>query len=80
MNSIERVRAAIELRQPDRVPVDLHNFQPAAKAMGISMAEVFQDGGLLAEAMLKAWKEFGYDMFPRPDQHIAAGIRRASRS
>ncbi len=62
MNSIERVRAAIELRQPDRVPVDLHNFQPAAKAMGISMAEVFQNGELLAEAMLKAWKEFGHDM------------------
>ena len=62
MNSIERVQAAIDLRQPDRVPVDLHNFQPAAKAMGISMAEVFQNGELLAEAMLKAWRKFGHDM------------------
>jgi MtaA/CmuA family methyltransferase len=62
MNSIERVRAAVELRKPDRVPVDLHNFQPAAKATGLSMSEVFQDGDLLAEAMLKAWQEFGHDM------------------
>ena len=62
MNSIERVDAAIRLRKPDRVPVDLHNFQPAAAAMGGSMADVFQDGDLLAEAMLKAWREFGHDM------------------
>ena len=62
MNSIERIAAAIDLRIPDRVPVDLHNFQPAAKAMGTSMAEVFQDGELLAESMLLAWREFGHDM------------------
>jgi MtaA/CmuA family methyltransferase len=62
MTSIERVQAAIDLRQPDRVPVDLHNFQPAARAMGVSMAEVLRDGELLAEAMLKAWREFGHDM------------------
>jgi uroporphyrinogen decarboxylase len=62
MNSIERVQAAIDLRTPDRVPVDLHNFQPAAFAMGVSMADVFQNGDLLAEAMLTAWREFGHDM------------------
>jgi MtaA/CmuA family methyltransferase len=62
MTSIERVQAAIELQQPDRVPVDLHNFQPAARAMGVSMAEVFRDGELLAEAMMNAWCEFGHDM------------------
>jgi uroporphyrinogen decarboxylase len=62
MNSIERVAATIALKKPDRVPVDLHNFQPAAKAMGISMSEVFQNGELLAEAMLKAWRVFGHDM------------------
>ncbi len=62
MNSIERVQAAIELRPPDRIPVDLHNFQPAASAMGGSMSDVFQHGELLAEAMLRAWREFGHDM------------------
>jgi len=62
MNSIERVQAAIDLRKPDRVPVDLHNFQPAAKAMGVPLAEVFQDGEMLAESMILAWREFGHDM------------------
>ena len=62
MNSIERVQAAIDLRPPDRVPVDLHNFQPAAYATRLPMREVLQDGGLLAEALLKAWHEFGHDM------------------
>ncbi len=62
MNSIDRIQAAIDLRMPDRVPVDLHNFQPAAAALGGSMADVFQNGDLLAEAMLNAWREFGHDM------------------
>ena len=52
MNSIERVRAAVELRKPDRVPVDLHNFQPAAKAMGTPLSTVFQDGELLMKKEL----------------------------
>lgn len=62
MNSIERVQAAIEHREGDRVPVDLHNFMPAAAATGQPLPEVFRDGELLAEAMLAAWREFGHDM------------------
>jgi nucleoside permease NupC len=34
--------------------VDLHNFQPAAYAMGVPMYEVFQNGEMLAESMLLA--------------------------
>lgn len=59
---LERVRAAIELRASDRAPVTLHNFQTAARATGLPLREVFRDGELLAEAMLKAWREFGHDM------------------
>ena len=62
MNSVERCLAAIEMRTPDRVPVDLHNFQPAALATGRKSSEVFRDGELLAQAMLDAWREFGHDM------------------
>lgn len=62
MNSIERVAAAIDFRTPDRVPVDLHNFQVAAIGMRVSMSDMFQNGELLAEAMIKAWREFGHDM------------------
>jgi MtaA/CmuA family methyltransferase len=62
MTSIERVQSAISLEKPDRVPVDLHNFQPAARAAGMPLSEIFQDGELLAQAMLEAWREFGHDM------------------
>jgi len=62
VNSVERVAATIGGRPADRVPVDLHNFQPAAKASGLPMSRVFRDGELLAEAMLVAWREFGHDM------------------
>ena len=62
MNPVERVGAAIGLREPDRVPVDLHNFLPAVRASGLPMSQVFRDGELLAEAMLGAWREFGHDM------------------
>lgn len=30
--------------------------------MGVPLSEVFRNGELLAEAMLKAWREFGHDM------------------
>ena len=43
MTSIERVQAAIALRRPDRVPVDLHNFQPAAYAARMPMSDIFQN-------------------------------------
>jgi uroporphyrinogen decarboxylase len=62
MNSVERVAAAIELKLPDRVPVDLHNFLPAASALGEPLSRTFRDGELLAQAMLDAWREFGHDM------------------
>jgi MtaA/CmuA family methyltransferase len=62
MTSIERIQATLEHRKPDRVPVDLHNFQPAAAMLGVSLPEIFQSGELLAEAMIKAWREFQHDM------------------
>ncbi len=62
MDSIERVAAAISGREPDRVPVDLHNFMPAALASGVPMSELFRSGELIAESMLAAWHEFGHDM------------------
>jgi uroporphyrinogen decarboxylase len=62
MDSIERTWAALEFRPPDRVPVDLHNFLPAAAATGLPLSQVFRDGEVLAAAMLDAWREYGHDM------------------
>ncbi len=62
MGSIERVRAAINRHAVDRVPVDLHNFMPAASASERPLSQVFRSGELLAESMLQAWREFHHDM------------------
>ncbi len=62
MNAIQRTLDVIHHRKPDRLPVDLHNFQPAAQAMDRPLQEVFKNGELLAESQLKAWRAFGHDV------------------
>jgi MtaA/CmuA family methyltransferase len=62
MDAIERTLTTLRFRAPDRLPSDLHNFQPAAAAMGVPLQEVFQDGELLAESQIRAWREFGHDV------------------
>ncbi len=62
MNAIERTLAAIAFRKPDRLPTDLHNFQPAAAMLGLPLQEVFKNGELIAESQIKAWREFGHDV------------------
>jgi MtaA/CmuA family methyltransferase len=62
MNAIERTLTVIAHRKPDRIPSDLHNFQPAAAMLGIPLQEVFKNGELIAESQLKAWREFGHDV------------------
>ncbi len=62
MNSVERVHTVLRGGLPDRVPVDLHNFMMTAHASGLPFPEFFQDGEALAEAQIKAWREFGHDV------------------
>jgi len=47
---------------PDRVPTDLHNFLPAAKAAGMKLSECLRSGELMAESQILAWRRFGHDM------------------
>ena len=62
MNSLERVAAAVNGGIPDKVPVALHNFLLAAKMANIPMSHAFQNGKLLAETQLFAWRRFKHDM------------------
>ncbi|MGC9396616.1 MAG: uroporphyrinogen decarboxylase family protein [Anaerolineae bacterium] len=48
MNAIERTLAVLAHRRPDRRPVDLHNFQPAAAMLGLPLREVFKNSDLIA--------------------------------
>lgn len=63
MNSVERTLCVLSHRIPDRVPVDLHNFQVTARMMNPgSYADFFRDGEAMAEGHIKAWERFGHDV------------------
>ena len=61
MNSLERVRAVIAGRIPDRIPVCLHNFMMAAREAGIPMEKYRADPKAIAQAHLQAWEKYGHD-------------------
>jgi uroporphyrinogen decarboxylase len=62
MTSLERVMTVISGEIPDRVPTDLHNFLMATRTAGIPLAECMQNGELLAESQIVAWRVFKHDM------------------
>lgn len=63
MNSVERTYRTLQHRQPDRVPVDLHNFMVTARMMGAdSCADFFRDGEAMAQGQILAWRRFGHDV------------------
>lgn len=62
MTSLERCLATIRHQPHDRVPTDLHNFMMTIAGVDLPPQRVFQDGRLLGEAQLAAWRRFGHDM------------------
>ncbi len=62
LNSLQRCRAVIEGRIPDRVPVCLLNFQNAAWLAGYSVGECILDSQKAARAQIAYWEEFRHDM------------------
>jgi uroporphyrinogen decarboxylase len=63
VDSVERVRLALQNKAPDRVPVALLNFMVTARLMGASsFADFFRDGEAMAEGQIKAWRIYGHDM------------------
>ena len=61
MNSLERVVAAVEFRDTDRVPVIAQVFGHAAALAGVSLDEYVRDGNTLAACQMKALTQYGYD-------------------
>ncbi|MGD0729771.1 MAG: uroporphyrinogen decarboxylase family protein [Terracidiphilus sp.] len=62
MTSLERCLATIRQAPHDRVPVDLHNFMMTVADVDRPSQQIYQDGQLLGEAQVAAWKRFGHDM------------------
>ena len=61
MNSIERITAVLNFKQPDRVPVIAQVFGHAAVLAGVSLRDYVQDGELLARCQLEALQHYDYD-------------------
>ena len=62
MTSVERCQTVLDGGIPDRVPVCLLNFMPAAAKAGMSLREYCTDGQAMAEAHISAWERYGHDM------------------
>jgi uroporphyrinogen decarboxylase len=62
MNSLERTMTVLDRKNPDRVPVALHNFLMAARMVRADFGDLLRSGEMLAEAQLAAWREFGHDV------------------
>ena len=61
MNSKQRVEAVLRGQIPDRVPVCLHNFLPAAKEAGIPLEKYLAEPEAAASAHLYAHEKYGHD-------------------
>jgi len=62
MTPLERCLATIRYEPHDRVPVDLHNFMMTVVGSKLPPEKLYQDGQVLGEAQVAAWKRFGHDM------------------
>lgn len=62
MNSVERCQTVLDGGIPDRVPVGLLNFMPAAAMAGMTLPEYCSDGDAMADAHISAWERYGHDL------------------
>src|SRR5512136_1457786 len=61
MNGYQRIRAALEGRSPDRVPVMLHNFLMASREAGFTQRRFREDPAAICESFVRAVETYGYD-------------------
>jgi uroporphyrinogen decarboxylase len=61
MNRIDRLRATVEFRETDRVPVVPQVFANAAQLTAVPVEEYLQHGQTLAACQLEVQRRYGYD-------------------
>jgi uroporphyrinogen decarboxylase len=61
-SAVERCLTVLMGGVPDRVPVCLLDFMPAAALSGMTLREYCTDGRAMAEAQVVAWEQLGHDM------------------
>jgi uroporphyrinogen decarboxylase len=62
LSSLERVRQAARLKEPDVVPVAPYIGNHAAVIAGIPIDRYCTSGELMAEAQFEAWKVYRHDI------------------
>jgi MtaA/CmuA family methyltransferase len=61
MTPIERIRTSLKFKEPDRVPLVPFSMTFSAKFAGIPYSVFCKSGEAMAEAQIKAVREFGWD-------------------
>ena len=61
MNGYQRIMAAFQGKQPDTIPVMLHNFMMAAREAGLTMDAFRHDPQEMARAFIEAVEKYEYD-------------------
>ena len=61
MTGLERVRAALDFGEPDRVPVYPLMHFASAKVIGIKIKEYATSAERMAESLIAAYRRYGYD-------------------
>jgi uroporphyrinogen decarboxylase len=61
MNSMERIKATLSFKKPDRVPVIAQVFGHAAVLAGVCLRDYLKEGEVLARCQIQALKHYGYD-------------------
>ena len=62
MTSLERVQAAVQLKEPDRVPVFSFPFSISHRVYGCTLSEWIQDGELAGKSVVQYQKLIGDDI------------------
>ena len=61
MNGHQRISAALKGEKPDKIPVMLHNFMPAAKEAGLTMKQYRENPKEIARAFIESVEKYRYD-------------------
>jgi MtaA/CmuA family methyltransferase len=61
MNGHQRITAALRGEWPDKVPVMLHNFMPAAREAGLTQAQFREHPDLAAKAFIQSVEKYDLD-------------------
>ncbi|MDR1385268.1 MAG: hypothetical protein LBJ67_15680, partial [Planctomycetaceae bacterium] len=61
MNGFERISRVLDRKEPDTVPVMLHNFMPAAREAGMTMQQFRSRPENIARAFIDASFRYGLD-------------------